>query len=657
MAEKILGGATPHPKNERFIPNDGNTTAPDINTEATAENTVDTSLETIRMRLAASTSAGGLASVPQSFEDKNGDWQTIHSDNPFDVLYLDYKQYKIITAEIVKKNYDIITNFWKGKNKGYATGNRELLKAKYGEDNLTKAFKKLDKAYEQLSSHETIAAYYKEIDDKRYNNGLHAVRDLIEISMSDGEFTKNEANTLIKKALENDLSEPEIKEYLLRSLKEKGFKPRATTLKPDEFDNKWMTDEKWKEAQSRFTTINSVAISSLEEYGNVLFKSYGYAIRHLANANYIITEVTKLSDSDKAMEFEDIVEKEKDIDRRILKVIYHLNPNLPFRLQNEKLYENIESLLKKGYDNYAVHQRIYELFSKEHIQIWIKENDPVSALKLSENIDYKSLLQFSYKVNNQFPFYLKDELIQYPSQLVEKINVNKKYWYTTIQNLKNGNIPTWFEGINHYHWLQEYNIRVTDIITAQLHTEDEVNLASVQALTEIIEPKQPQPTLLADKKSIELLEIEGSDKTLSVPITIRLQTTGFVKAVFVLSNSFDGIWLSTNSAVFFSQGKQTDTIVTLFIAAPKLQKQNVYDFQIIMHTLYEQQNIPVQLKAVFPKKAFVSILGKYAIIFAVFFALTRSAFEYMGAAPFLFLCLFIGLLTWSVFVIKKYEKI
>ncbi len=90
------------------------------------------------------TKFGGLDIVPPSFEEVNGHWTTIRSANPFEVLYLDYTQYRQITPEMVKKNYDVLMEFWAGKARYMMGGARERVKARYGEDTVNNALKWLE---------------------------------------------------------------------------------------------------------------------------------------------------------------------------------------------------------------------------------------------------------------------------------------------------------------------------------------------------------------------------------------------------------------------------------------------------------------------------------------------------------------------------------
>lgn len=66
-------------------------------------------------RIKLATEQGGLKTCPASYSDEYLDWETIKSDNPFEVLYLDYRSWDHITPEMIKGNCDVIAKFWQDK--------------------------------------------------------------------------------------------------------------------------------------------------------------------------------------------------------------------------------------------------------------------------------------------------------------------------------------------------------------------------------------------------------------------------------------------------------------------------------------------------------------------------------------------------------------
>lgn len=85
----------------------------------------DGNLETLEDRIVRSTESGGLISVPLNFDEQNGDWVIILSNDPFKVLYLDYRQYVFIKPSMVERNFTTLNAFWSNKLGVMNTGGTE----------------------------------------------------------------------------------------------------------------------------------------------------------------------------------------------------------------------------------------------------------------------------------------------------------------------------------------------------------------------------------------------------------------------------------------------------------------------------------------------------------------------------------------------------
>ncbi len=684
MEDRILGSDDSPSKFEKVLGSDGEAiTATEITVESSHN---EQKLSTLKDRIVASTRNGPLAKVPDNFEDKAGDWVTVNSENLFEVLFLDYNQYEKITPEVVLTNFQILTDFWKEKDRILIGGAREKIKAKYGEDTVVNSFKRLQFAFDQLKTNEGVQLYYQQVEKKRYNLGLAEISDLIELSFSDGEFTKREANKIISIGIANGLFENEVRQHLLNLLKAGDFKPRSTKPSNDPFDNRWMTDEKWKEAQLRTSIIFGTTVSSLEDVGEVLYKNEEKAHNFLKNTNYIIPEVTKLHSTDKAFEFEEILEKEHDQSKRYLKAIYHLNPSLPYRINGEGEFKSITDIYKKAFDSYIFYKFFSEIYEEGKISIWLKETDPNNYGKLPVGTDYKAFLEFTYKVNKDYPFYLIKEKIDTPQTLISNARADYIYWKKIIDYTKNGQLPIWFSGIGRQDWVTAYNSSIGVMLDGMYQEDEDKELASVQTLIQIIDETAPTPALIVSRQKIEKLDIEGSDATVKEPLTIQLQNTGFARANIYFDTVIEGIDISVNTYSFHSQNSKTGVDVELLIDSSKLIKKQLYQTDVIIETLYEKINVPVKVMAVFPKKAYAFMLLKYAAIFMLFFGLLRYGMgeltanaSWLGNNPqlhsylsfatpkenlpvnsfyfFLFLLTWVGGLVGSIFVVRKFERI
>ncbi|WP_153797163.1 hypothetical protein [Foetidibacter luteolus] len=613
MDDKYIGGEAASPGSDGYIAGGAQ---PGNKQAAPAE---QPSLET---ELQQVTAAGGLSAVPPHFEDKDGYWKTILSANPFEALYLDYRQYAVITPETVKKNYDALTAFWMGKGKLLTGGAREKIKARYGEDTVTNAVKLLDAAYQKLKTKEGIDLYYREIDRKRYTEGLKSVEELVDISLEDGEFTKQEAARIISKAVKHGLTETEIRSYLLALIKDKGFKPRNTKQVTEEFEGQWMTDERWKTAQSRTTIWLDHSVSTLEETGEVTFNHKEKAFTRLSGANYLPVVVSQLTNNtDKGFEYEEIIRGENDREKRFLKVVYRLNPSLPFLLE-EWPYPDIESLLADTATDYGLFTSAAASYKAGHLHIWLKETDPENAAKLTADTQHKNFLTFLYRVNKTHPFYLNGEKFDTPKQLAERAKYEAGLWNKIAEAMMNGQLPAWLEGIGRLEWIQQYNQKLEPVLNASYYQDEDKRLAAAQTFIEVIAAQTPQPVIASEPAALELTAIEGS-KLFQHTFKVKLSDWGFTKAVVYLDKNIEGIWLNEKIISLHSLYGTTEKVVTVSVDALKLVKDKLYNVNIIIATPYQTVALPVKIKIVFPKKAFIAQLLKYAAFGALFFGIVR----------------------------------
>ena len=125
--------------------------------------------EGLAERLAAATQAGGLTALPANFGDPDGDWVTVRSENPFEVLYLDYHSVDQITPEIVGRHANLLKKFWEGKLRSLSQGAARIaITKKYGgeheSDRLVRSYPDLiECAFQRMSSSSGIEDAYREI--------------------------------------------------------------------------------------------------------------------------------------------------------------------------------------------------------------------------------------------------------------------------------------------------------------------------------------------------------------------------------------------------------------------------------------------------------------------------------------------------------------
>ncbi len=611
--------------NESFISGDEpNAVTNNTDQQKTTDNTTAKPDEiTDEDLLAKATSEGGLTQIPLDFEQKLGSWRFILSNNPFENLYIDYKQKHLITPEMVQNNYGILNVFWQDKLLLMSRGATEKLKARYGEETINNAQKILETAYNKLKTAEGIDNYYKELEGQRITNGITAIASLVNITMADGELTPNKASHLVVEGIANNLSETETRNYILKQLNEKDFEIRSKQPKDDPLKNVWR-QKGVKDPVENIVNWLGNEVGSLEEMGEVSFNNKNAAYNRFRNTNYLPQAVMALSrDDSKAEVFEHLIEQTQDEDIRYLKIVYRLNPELPFRFQGtlQNTIRNLFDEAQKTPDNFW---KADELFRNGHLQIWLEETDAVTALKLNGlTPTTPNFLHFFYGINVQYPFYLNQIRVNQPEDLAAVLRQDTSLWPLTTNYIRNHYIATWFESIGQKNLNGRYNRLYDAVLYANWYTDLDRNLAAVDALIRTIDPNSAAPKVGFDQKAIQLVNIRGS-KNIQYGITVALQNVGYVAISLLSSGAPDGVTLSTNYFAFNSYGKQSFGDIKLNIDVFKLIKDKVYQFKIIAKTPYETVELPVQLKVVFPSNSVVKRVALYGL-----FAAT------MWVAPFL----------------------
>lgn len=632
----------------------------------------DKRAETLEGRISIATEEGGLKEIPSNFEDQKGDWTTYSSANPFQVLYLDYKQYRSISPAVIENNYNVILQFWRTKSRGFAGGARELLKKKYGEDALTKAVGFIEQAYQKLTQPDGIALYYKEVDKKRYSDGIKTVTPFINGILDAGMVKKTHERRINDLLVTVDLSKKEVTDHLLEAIQahQPPFKPRARVLSGNVFEDDWRTDEVPIQTP---TTVNNRSVRNLAEYGEVLLDDIGFAIKHLQDSSILTANITILENGDDAMFYRDVANEERDIHKRVLKVIYWLNDSLPFTFamlplgsQSER-FGSLEELLKSGFEDYGIYRDIEESFHNGYLQIWLEQTDKKNASKLpvgSRDVDF---ITFLYRIDPYYPFYLNSDLINTPFELVDGLNNSTDYWIPTAEYLANNLLPTWFMGIGRNDWNIAYNERVNQLLQTGRYTDEELPQAAIQELMHVIKTDLEKPRLEADVKEITLRGLEASPDPFETMFTVNIATPGYAKAFFYLDPNIHGISLIQDRHTYFHQGNERQLNVRLRIETLKLNKGEPYKFNLTIRTLYQTIQVPVVVEVVFPTKSVGRMVAKYAAVFGGFMAVlaffTRQNrfgaemnyifFEY-GFYAFV---IFILWYYWWSIAIKKIEKL
>ena len=567
------------------------------------------------------TREGGLKELPEKIVRW---WKNIDSDNPFEILYLDYTQVNSITPEMVKGNYDLLAAFWQKNYLALASGSREKFKQTYGEDRINGAVKKLQDAYNKLKSREGINLYFDEINGKRIKSGIDNIQGLVDVALADGELTPNKADKLIAAGVENGLSNAEVRNFLLGILKTEAFEIRSKPQKEDLLKNIW------RQRGKKDPVLNTVSwlgteVSSLEEMGRVSFDNMETAYSRFRNINFLPQAVMALTrDDSKAAYYERIIEETPNEDLRYLRIVYNLNRELPFRFRGALFY-SIQNLLDEAAKDAEGFWKADELFRKGHLQTWIKETDAVTAIKLKDLGNTTSdFLAFIYQIKNSYPFYLGQLRVDSPVALGKALAQDFSLWSLATSNIQNRNIPTWFATIGENNLIDRYNQLFEPVVQAGWYTDQDRSVAATQTLVQTLSKDMPAPRVGFDQPSIQLLSVEGA-ANVSHNISITLGSPGFTSVFLQLNPAVEGISLSTQKITLNSYNQQSRVDFQLNIDVFRLTKNKIYQLSIIAVTPYEQIHIPVQVRIVFPTANFIKKAAIYGVGAGLFWGLGRTA--------------------------------
>lgn len=154
-------------------------------------------------RLAAATRTGGLLELPKDFGDAGGDWGTVRSENPFEVLYLDYRQASRITPEVVSRHRDLLQRFWQEKLKSMTQGAARLaILAKYGgveqSERLVRSYPDLiERAFHRLSTIGGIEEAYREIITRQQKAFFARIDEKLDDFLIDSVLQPEETRALL----------------------------------------------------------------------------------------------------------------------------------------------------------------------------------------------------------------------------------------------------------------------------------------------------------------------------------------------------------------------------------------------------------------------------------------------------------------------------
>ncbi len=195
-----------------------------------------------------------------------------------------------------------------------------------------------------------------------------------------------------------------------------------------------------------YIVIFDEKVSSLAQLGQVLFDNPARAQQYLADDVQLKTNVNTLTKNDvnKVFRLLKIYKSEADIVNRYLKIVYYLNPSLPYRVGDDTS-TNTQELLYKSFADYSYYDKVFADFEAGKIQLWLKESNPADAAKLPNGNDYASFLEFAYGVYAGYPFYLNGILFVNPAELAQEANKDRNLREDIVHDSQN--LMIWLNAI------------------------------------------------------------------------------------------------------------------------------------------------------------------------------------------------------------------
>lgn len=622
--DKILAGSGKSSLTEKVLSGEGQeaATATPVANEATS----------LPQRLSLSTETGGLKQLPADYDTPDGDWRLIQSENPFEVLYLDYQLYKLINPDMVTANYTILEKFWNDKVMLMNTGgNRIAFKNKYGEGTVEGSLVKLRRAYGKLNSSEGIEQYYVEINSKRISNGEAGLKVSIEHMMIDGSADKTEINFCINRGLIYELTAEEAAIIIKKNLDAGGFKPYGEVTGNSIIDQllsveSWKTQAKFEEAErlKRDRDLLKIQIlpgkyaTTINEIGSILFEDPAESKKLIKRE--LLHKAIAQKDVVLACTIEDLA-KENDIDIAFLKIIYTLNPSLPFAFTTEKYAKTVQELCRLAFENEQTLKLYKEHFKKGYIETWLNATNTDAHqhfLKIrnnAENIDL-AILEFLYTFDPSLPYRFAGSIfVNTPDELCTAIDTNKETWAAGVKELFDSSILIWLKMIQQQAIVAEWD-RAKDSFKSQ----PDVGL---EHFLHLLDQSLAHTNISTNQISIRYPKIQ-SGRIVKTEIVFRNETRGCVSAYLSFSRSFPGISISPGSVLINNAAGVSQGVVSLEIDTSVLLKGVHYETSLHVFTSGQQEiDIPVSFKIVFPKNAFWSVVAKYSMLIATFFVLTR----------------------------------
>lgn len=361
-------------------------------------------------------------------------------------------------------------------------------------------------------------------------------------------------------------------------------------------------------------------IHSLKRLGQVLFDNPERLGEYFEDASLLKTHVDTLTTGDHALEYARLFREETEAEKRWLRVIYHLNPALPYRIGHTN-FADLSSMLKEAFKDKSLYSLIYNDFVSGKLLVWLKECNPVEFDKISGGRSYNAYLRFIYGVDQAYPFYMEDNLFSSPYELVIRARQDISFRLLLYKYINNEQLFVWFDSIKQADWQLRYQPEVAKLVQEGMKGDELAN-AAVEKLIQIIDNSIVTPQLTADVSKLQFINIEAG-KSVTATVVLKLTQPGFVKAAVSLDQLLEGVKIDRTEVAFFDLNGQTENTVTLFIDPVRLMKDKLYELKLSINTDYQKLVIPIEIKTIFPLGTFILYLAKYGLAGCVFLGFIR----------------------------------
>lgn len=588
---------------------------------------------TLQERMAAATKEGGLKSLPNNFDDAaSGDWNIIKSSDPFATLYLDYRQAVLITPDVVKTNYELLYRFWQEKVALMNTGgNRAGFKSKYGDGVVEASLTTLKRAFDKLSTAEGINRYYQEINGMRLRNGAEKLRNNIEQMVIDGDADKDEIIFCLKQGLEYELAQEETAQIIKKRFDELGLLAYGTANGSSQLEqllsvDHWMTQAKQDEAERirkdrealKIQILKGRFANTIEEIGTILFEDPAEAKEIIKED--LLKQTVGQKDIVLARDIANITKNEKDLTAAFYKIVYRLNPTLPYPFMGRE-YKTVSDLCIRIFEDQQTMKQGKEDLQKGYIEAWLKETD-TKAYSLfliirdsAANLDL-ALLSFLYTFSPQLPYRLAgSKLITSPLQLSDTIDSSNAFWEAGKTELFNGSIPVWLAVSQKSEVPTQWNT-----IKEQFADHQDIGL---EKFLQLLNHQLPQPQIAVSPDNLTFPKVQ-SGQVVTANIVFTNISRGAIEGYLEFSKPISGVSLSAKSFIINNTTGESRYTLQLTIDTTTLLKGVEYETSVRIRTSAQQELvIPLSFNIVFPQNAFLKQIALAGGISALFFALVR----------------------------------